>query len=110
MTIARRGAGSFDFAEEVGPDFGLGDDDDGRLQRAQDAADGEDVIDGGIKDAVGDAAEFVGGGGVSGEGGAGDEEAGVRKFGAQAAQEFQRRTGLPRRKLHATRLLRGWSV
>ena len=81
------GAGTFGFAPEVGPDFGLHDEDEAGLDGAHDAADGEAEIEGGVEDAVADAGEFFQGEGVTGGGGDGDVEGRVGEAAAHFAQE-----------------------
>lgn len=80
-------AGAFGFAEEVGPDFGFGDDDEGGTDGAQDAANGEAEVEGGVEDAGGKSGQPGFGEGASGQGGGGDKERDVREGGAQAADQ-----------------------
>src|SRR5579862_485286 len=85
------GAGAFDLAEEIGPDFSFGDDGYGWAEGAEDTAYGKDIVYGRVENAVGEAYKLLAGGGVSGEGGGGDKQGRERKIAAQAADEFQAR-------------------
>ena len=74
------------FAEEVGPDFGFEDDDDGGFDGVEDTADAKGPVKGEIDYGVGEGHALFGEG-VTGEGGGGDDEEalGVEIF--QAAGE-----------------------
>ncbi len=61
------------FAQEVGPDFGFEDDDEGRLDGVEDAANAEDPVEGEIDDGIGEGHVFLGQS-KSGEGGGGDDQ------------------------------------
>lgn len=80
-------AGAAGFAEEVGPDFGLHDDEQRGAEAAEDAANGEAVIQRDIKDCVGEADKFFFAEGAAGEGGCGDEDGDAGQEGAEAAEE-----------------------
>ena len=83
------GAGALNLAEQIRPDFGFRNHYQSGLQRAEDAAHDEDVVHGREEDSIGDAAEFLVGGGASGQRRGGNEEARIGKLGAQSPGEFQ---------------------
>jgi len=80
-------AGAAGFAEEVGPDFGLHDNEERGAEAAEDAADGEAVIERSIKDGVGEAQEFFFAEGAAGEGGGGDEDGDAGQERAEVAEQ-----------------------
>ncbi len=65
------------FAEEVGPDFGFEDDDEGGFGGVEDATDAEGPVEGEIDDGVGIGHAFFGEG-VAGEGGGGNDQRALR--------------------------------
>ena len=74
------------FAEEVGPDFGFEDDDDGGFDGVENAANAEGPVEGEIDYGVGEGHALFGEG-VTGEGGGGDDERALGVGVLQAASE-----------------------
>ena len=82
------GATALGFAPEVGPDFGLEDDDGEGVEVAEGEADGPAKVDGGVKDVVGECAEALFGDGAAGEGGDGDVDGDAGEGDLQLANHF----------------------
>jgi hypothetical protein len=81
------GAGADRLAPEIRPDFGLHDGDDGGLQGAQNAANGEAIVQREVKDAVGEVREFLFGHGAACDGGDRDVKGRLGQGLAQAAEQ-----------------------